>query len=342
MKLTASKATFALAISSTLALTACGGGDDDSSASTKGSTTLTASSITLVNSKDVAAQAYSASAGMNSQVVSGSSLVTTVSTDNATNGLLDAALNRVHAALKNLPATPVSGGNTTETVSCSGGGNLTLTVNATNPASFSKGDSSAISATNCAEGATALNGALNITFNSVTGTPSETSAGSGILGMTFNNFTVNDDLTSYSATGDMSLTVNQADLNTTHFTATGDSLKIRTVKGSATTEHSMTGYSYSGSLNSSDEYTYRANFTLNGNVAKPGNAVYVVQTTTDFQQQRGSYPSQGGLTVTADDKSALTLTVVDSTSAQIGIDTNGDGTIDETTTTTWAELAELL
>jgi len=44
----------------------------------------------------------------------------------------------------------------------------------------------------------------------------------------------------------------------------------------------------------------------------------------------------------APDNSSVTLTVLNPTTVQLAVDKNGDGTIDETTTTTWSELNSLL
>ena len=67
--------------------------------------------------------------------------------------------------------------------------------------------------------------------------------------------------------------------------------------------------------------------------------VFVGETTTDFKQATTAlYPSQGVMTVTAADNSSATLTVIDSGNVSVGLDKNGDGSVDETLTTTWAAL----
>ncbi len=348
MKISFSRPSLAIAVGSALLLTACGGGGSGTTGSTSGpppsdSTTVTAVAINSANSKDVSAQVYYASQGLNNQVVTTPSLVTAVDTSGNSNSLLDTALRQIYFALEHQPASMAVGVTTTETVPCSGGGNATITANVADTSTVISGDRLAVNFGNCVEGMTKIDGTMDMLFNSITGTPSATSVWSAALGLTFSNFTVTESFTGVSntATGDLALTYNQSSLNNASFSGSGNSLRMRILAGTSTTDYTLSAYNYSGSVTPPNLYTYRANFTLSGNFPRLGSTSYVVHTTTDFKQQRGAYPSQGVMTVTASDNSSLKFTVVDPTFVQLGLDKNGDATVDTTISTTWSELNAL-
>jgi hypothetical protein len=56
------------------------------------------------------------------------------------------------------------------------------------------------------------------------------------------------------------------------------------------------------------------------------------------QQAADAYPSQGQLLITGASGSTLLVTALNSTQVQLQVDANGDGTVDSTTTATWASL----
>lgn len=347
MTISTSRATKAILIGATLLLAACGGGGGSTGSAngsgTGSSTPVTGVAITSANSKDVSSQVYSASQGLNNQVTSTPGIVTAVSTSGNGSGLLDAALQQLYLALEHQSASLPVSVTATDTASCSGGGSVTFTATAANSSTVSAGDQVTINTSNCVEGTVKMNGSLHMVFNSITGTPSMTSAWSAALGLTFTGFSVTENFTgaSNTATGDLALTYNQSGLNNASFSGSGNSLQMHIVNGASTTDYTLTSYNYSGSVTPANLYTYRANFTVNGNFPRLGNATYVVHTTTDFKQQRGSYPSQGVMTVTAGDNSSLKFTVVNTNTVQLGLDKSSDGVIEETITTTWSELDSL-
>ena len=343
MKPEFSKTLLALAVSSSALLAAGGGGgggDNSSSLTTGGS--VTAASITASNSKNVGAQAYSGTDALNSQVGSGSALVTGVSTSTGSNGLLNAALQQLYLAVGNAGPTLVTGVSVTETVPCSGGGTVQFTINTASTEQFSAGDTISVTGGNCVEDGAKLNGTLNMVFNSISGTPTPTAAWSASIGMTFINFSVEAGGISSTANGDSMLNYSQTSAASASLSATGNSLQMRTVQGTSTIDRTLSAYNYSASVNASNQYTYRADFTLQGNLGTLGNAAFTVKTITDFKQVPGSFPTAGALIATAADKSSLTLTVKDGTSVQIDVDKDGNGTVDSTSTATWTELSGLL
>ena len=344
MKPDFSKTFLVLAVGSSALISACGGGGggSGSGSASVGQGGVAASSITSSNAKEVGAQAYASADALNSQVGSGSGLVVGVSTETAGASLLDAALQQLYLAAAHRSTNVAVGVTLTETVPCDGGGTASITVNAANPDQLSKGDTISVTGNNCREDGVTMNGTMNVVINSLSGDPSESAAWSGSFGFTFVNFSVNAGGTVNTANGDFTLSYNQTSFNAASFSASGNSLKMRTTKGTSSSDRTLSAYSYSGSVNSANVYTYRANFTLSGTFGTLGNVSYTVKTTTDFRQTPGAFPTAGALVVTASDKSTLTMTVTNGTSVQLAVDRNGDGTVDSTSTATWTELNGLI
>ena len=345
MKLSSKKSLLGSAIASSMLLAACGGGGDSGNSGSTASTfsnTQIAPSITVSNAKDVGAQAYSGADELSSQVSTGSGLLTGVSTTTDNSSLIDTTLRQLHLAFDKPVPNLAVGVSASNTESCSGGGTVSISYNIANTSNLSAGDTISMTSNNCVENGAKVNGTLKFVVNSFNGTFSENSAWNASFGIIYSNFSIEAGGMADTANGDLTLTYNQTSLNVNSFSASGKSLQVRNVKGSSITNRTITNYTYSGSLNSSGTYTYRTNFTLSGNLGKLGNASYTVKTITDFTQQADSFPSSGALLVIAPDNSSVTLTVLNPTTVQLAVDKNGDGTIDETTTTTWSELNSLL
>jgi hypothetical protein len=185
---------------------------------------------------------------------------------------------------------------------------------------------------------TTLNGALALTFKAVNGMPTSPSAWSATLGATFTGFSETRGTQTSTANGDMAVTITQAGAMDMTISATGNTLRMGTTQNGVSTEITMKNYRYSGSVKDGIA-SYGVNFSMRGNLPKLRTVDYSVKTATDFKQTATAlYPSQGVMTVTAADKSSTTLTVIDSGNVSVGVDKNGDGTVDETITTTWAAL----
>lgn len=332
-----SKTTLSLAIGASLLLAACGGGGGSNESATPAVSTA---AINSANSQDVGARAYSVSASLNSQVGNSSSLVGGVSVSTASGGLIDLSLQQLYFALNAVPATPalVAGVATNRTVACPRGGSAALAINLANTAHLSAGDSIAITASNCQMDAAKLNGGFTVIFESISGTPGATSVWNATLGMAFNGFTAVTGADTVSATGDMNMKLTQASAQDVSISATGNSLTIGGNTNGTSAEATLKNYSYAGAVKSRVT-TFSANYSLSGSLPKLGTVAYTVKTSTEFKKLAGAaFPSQGVMTVTAADKTAATLTVIDGNNISVGIDKNGDGVIDETVATTWAAL----
>lgn len=140
----------ALTVSSAFLLAACGCGGGDAPAA---SSTQAASTVTVANANDVAAQGYASSNAINNQVSGGSSLVTGVSVETKATGLIDASVKHLYRALSAKPTNMVVGvSGTLDPEPCTGGGTITVAYNVADVDTLSNGDTLTITSNNCVEG----------------------------------------------------------------------------------------------------------------------------------------------------------------------------------------------
>lgn len=315
-------------------LTGCGGGGGDggmaAGSADSGSTALPNSSINAANSTVVASQALTASSVLNSQ------------SNGSSTGLANTSVKQLNKALGIAAFINRAAGMThTLTINCPQGGTATITLKAASTQQVSSGDSVLVSADSCIDGTDTANGTINIDFTNVTGRPSSTSAWNGTMNVSFTDFTFDDGTASNTANGGLTLLYDQTAARTATFSLTGDTLRLSTTENGTVTERALSGFNTSGSVNG-DLFTYRTDFTFSGDLPQLGQSPYTVDTLTDFTQQESSNPSQGTLMVTASDGSSLTLTTLDTTNVNIALDSNGDGTAEQTTTTTWSALTDAI
>lgn len=303
MKLHSSRWPAAIACGSALLLTACGGsGDPD-----------TTSSFSPTSSNAASAKAI---------------------------GLADASLKQLDNVLKLAVLSRATGLSNTLTFTCENGGSATIVLTAANARQVSRGDNASISANNCVDGSDTANGAISLSFDNVIGTPSSTSAWSAAMTVTFTNFSFDEGDEANTANGALTLVYDQVAARNASFSLTGNEVQLLSVDDGEITDRRLAGFATSGSRNG-EVLTYRTAFILSGeDLPRLGDGPYTVATPTDFVQQEGSNPNQGVLTVTASDSSSLTLTAIDEENVSLGLDDNGDGTADLSTTTTWDNLED--
>lgn len=255
-------------------------------------------------------------------------------------GLADASIKQLDNVLKLAVLSRATGLSNTLTFTCENGGTATIVLTAANARQVSRGDNASISANNCVDGSDTANGAINLSFDNVVGKPSSTSAWSGAMTVTFTNFSFDEGDEANTANGALTLVYDQVAARNASFSLTGNEVQLLSVEEGEITDRRLTGFATSGSVNG-EVLTYRTAFTLSGeDLPRLGDGPYVVATTTDFVQQEDSNPTQGVLTVTASDRSSLTLTAIDDENVSLGLDDNGDGTADLSTTTTWDNLED--
>lgn len=344
MKTHIMKASSAVAFVSALLLSACGGGGGGGEGAAAPAPAQAPSTVTSANAIDVAANAYAAAGVINGEATGGPVLIastsTNVSSGTASKGIIDVTLKQIYKVVDAKSSGSLQINETTaQQYACTTSGTVTYSVTAAASGAVSNGDSITMTAANCVEGTVVMNGTFKVEFVAVSGTPSATSPWSATLKSTYTDFSVSDGTDGVSISGDMTMNINQVSPTNISYSVSGSSFVVTSTSGGITTTENLSGFSFSGSY-INDEYTSTSEFTMTGTFPNLGTVSYVVTINTPFKQMASdSYPYQGLMTVTATDKSSVRLNVIDNTSVQIQIDKDGDGMYEETTTTTWAELA---
>lgn len=226
---------------------------------------------------------------------------------------------------------------TTTTRVCAGGGSVTTDTNDVDPVGPSTGDSLKVTFSNCVEGGRTLNGTVNSTVVTLTGTP-----GSGAFTL---NTTRATDLTIATAAGATIKSKATSSVN-----EASDGVKTtRNVKGNSAVD--VTGTATSSSTQDYDiasttdaaTNTFTQTASLKSTSTTGGG--HEVATPTPISGTIGSAPSAGIITIkhTAADGSIslIKATIQTDGTVLVETDSNGDGVIDTTTTRSWFGLIGL-
>ncbi|MDR7267598.1 hypothetical protein J2X20_000227 [Pelomonas saccharophila] len=234
----------------------------------------------------------------------------------------------------------LTGAEVRETVPCSQGGSLAVTVtDVNNNGNFDLGDSLSLDAQSCKEDGDVMNGRISLSVQALTGVY-DSSNYSATLAMTLTAFNVTTGSDMAQGDGTITLTVSQTPAGvgevvlatsrlvlsgraggqnfTTTLTDTKLTLRIETVNGSP-----RTSISYNSSLAGSGFDNKQVLITT----PQP-----LVITGSD------TYPSSGYLLVQGNASSALRITAVNRTQARLELDAQGDGAYETQVLKTWAEL----
>lgn len=329
-------------ISSFLLLSGCGGGGGGGSS---GNDDPPSSTITSANADSVAAGIYSSSYALNGQAADGSGLLTGVAVQTPEKiSFIDTLIENMYRGLKVKPANTVIGVSGSFTESCAGGGRVAISYNVADENTIpSNGDVITFNYKNCVEDGAKANGTVRMAFSNLTGTPDEFSAWGATIKFTFTNLSFSYDGFTDKLHGDMTLGFSQTGTGASSYSASGNSLLISVAFDGKTQSLTLSSYDYDGSITETELASYRSDFTVSGNMPGIGsNVAYVAKTLTDFKQQGSSNPHQGVMTIKATDGTSLKMTVLNTTQVQLELDTNADGTVDETRTLLWDDLLALM
>ena len=326
--------TFLLALASTLALSACGGGSDGgSSAGTLQTSTL--SPITAASSNRVASNAYSASASISGASSSLTDVLTGVSIGGAKVSTVSPVLGLVKHVLGQGAPGLLTGVSYSE--SCSGGGTVSVSANLSNPQTISNGDSMTMTATNCVEVGSTLNGAMSITFSNISGDLVNSSTWAATFDARFDGFSVSSGTETDTLNGDMKIAFTQQSAISNSLTLSGKFLQMKEQQAGATVAtRTLSDYSLTGSTFGST-VTSAASFAISGNTSALGQFAYVVKTTQPFVSYSSAMPATGSLIVSGAG-SSVTLTALGANGVRLDYSAKGDGVITQTTILGWGEL----
>jgi hypothetical protein len=221
---------------------------------------------------------------------------------------------------------------------CPEGGSMTISgeiadpVNPLDPLTLTPGDSFNILYQMCNDGFAIIDGNLSYEVNVFNG---ELASGLYTLTMTatFTDFQVATDADELVSNGDVTVRIDSRQFPYLEAEVSGNSLTI----DGTTSAVIITAFS---SLHAQDTgqapfpYTQSSYGTLNSTLLS---GIVSYATPVEFEGSDTGYPSLGEFLVTGSNSSSR-LTAIDNVNVRIDIDTDGNGTIDETINTTWAEL----
>lgn len=327
-------------LGSSLLLSGCGGGGGG------GDDPRPSSTLTSANADDVAAGMLATSDFLNSEASTGGDLVTgaAVLPIQKTN-VMDATIQHLYRAFEAKPSYTVTGvsGEKIEPCEVSGSYTIFFDVADTNADTPSNGDVVTLTYKNCVEGdGTKINGSVRTAFSNITGTPGTTTAWSATTKLTFTSFSLNYGDGTDELHGDMTLTYSQTGSGEMSYSASGNSFRFSSDYDDTAYFFVLSSYDFDGAVSAGNLYTYSSDFKVSGDIPDLGNNVaYTTKTLTEFERQDFDNPHQGVMTVTATDSTSLKITVLSATQVQLELDTNADGTIDETKILLWDELLAL-
>jgi hypothetical protein len=315
-------------------LSACGGGSSDnaSAAPTTGAQSV---AITSVNQTSVARATVNAAFSLGLvQNESPSGGTSAAASSGATSRMIQRVLDKAVAQRRGIAtASAHPAAITSSTAPCDISGSIATSVNdADNSGQLSAGDVITATFQQC-EDSTALtiNGTLTITL---TGTPASTQfAGNAV----FQNVVASYTGVTYTINGNTAISETDTDtLSSSTFTVGAAGLTVATA---------ATGYAdsitFDAGLVAASSFIAGTNtLTLTGSFVSQsiGGRVTIATPHGLVQQAADAYPSQGQLLITGASGSTLLVTALNSTQVQLQVDANGDGTVDSTTTATWASL----
>ena len=311
-------------LGASLVIAACGGGDG-----TFGESPSASFPITSANGEDVVRVSWEAA--------NGSGAFTDVGAGAGLSGSVPGAQEAAVGALgpedivvdivSLLPIPPQSFG-------CAGGtGTVTLSGNVADPSTLSRDDTFSIVYDQCDDGAgTVTDGAVNMTIVEFSG---------DLFLATFlvtadtiaDNLSLTTDGQTVMGSGDATITIDTTQVPFVSTGVSGSSL----VQTTDTSTGSLTNYAsdltYDGNQVPA-EFTMHTSGTIDS-TELPGAVTYTTEVT--FTGYEGSYPHTGTLLVEGENSSAR-LIVIDAENVRIEIDSDGDGTADDTIDTTWDAL----
>jgi hypothetical protein len=234
-------------------------------------------------------------------------------------------------------ATPTLAGATTPTtISCSGGGNLLVTVNdANNNNTFDGGDSLSVTANSCVESGVTVGGSFSA---SLTSNPSGDPTGCvyGIaLAFTFQSFTATDSGGVATANGQLTLSSTRTACSTGTDSIGASTFSESFTAAGATRSRSLIGYSATVAFTPTQSTTTLAG-TLTSTALNGGSLTITTPTPFVRAYNTEAFPHAGVGVATGANGGKVTVTALSSTTVRVDLDANGDGTPEATVTKPWS------
>lgn len=323
------------AVGCALVLSACGGGGGGGGTA---STPVQASSLSTIAAADapkVASSGYAAGALISQSSTSLTGVVTGVSIAAPGVGAVSPVLGLVKQAYGSNAAGLLTG--VTISDSCAGGGTVTIDATLRNQNTLSNGDTLTMTAFNCTEDGSTMNGNLSITVSGVSGDVINSTSGAVTLDARFNNFSIATGSTADTLNGDMKIGIAAMSSVDATFAITGASLLATEQRSGATVAtRTLSAYSVNGSVHGST-VSAAADFSVSGNTNGLGQFAYTVKNLQPFVTTTTGTPTAGSLIVNGAG-SSVTATVV-SNGVRVDYSARGDGVVTQTSTLSWSDFS---
>jgi len=313
-------------------ITGCGGGGGGSSSS---SPTLV---ITEVNAQAVASGViqsvdamFQLSSATGDQVTPSAAGAATAGRASAVRRVLS-RLSRSH--VQSLGVQPLVAVDPV-TEPCDVSGFVTLSGNLANPGTLSNGDRITASFDQCQDvDPFLLDGGLELLVRAVQGNPLIDDVYLLTVDLTFTNLNVTDGTENFTADGDCTLTLDSLDFPLSRSRIAGRLLALSSSEGAYT----LSDFDQSLDVDATvlpETYVAETLGALASDVLG-GRVNYL--TVAPVLAVSDSDPDAGKILVTGADGTTVRIVIVDSTSVQLQIDVDGNGSVDSTQNTTWSAL----
>lgn len=318
------------AIGCLVALSACGGGGGSGSTSTPVQTSAL-STITAADAPKAASNGYAASTAI-SQSSSLTGAVTGVTIAPAGVGVVTPVLDLVKHAVSQDGAKLLTG--VTVSNACTGGGSMTIDATLHNQSTLSNGDTLSVTAKDCVEDGSTMNGTVSISVSGVSGDVINGSTGAVTLDMRFSGLNVATGSTTEVLGGDMKIALNATSETDLALTISGNSLQVTEQHaGTTVATRKLTAYTMTGGLHGTT-VTAAVNFAVSGNASGLGQFAYTVQSLQPFVSTTMSDVPTAGSFIVNGAASSVTATIVP-TGVRLDYSAKGDGVITQTSTVSW-------
>jgi hypothetical protein len=321
------------AVGCVLVLSACGGGGGSSGTGTPPGPTSTLSTITAADASKVASNGYAAGYVLSQSSTSLTDVVTGVSVAPPGVGAVAPVLDLVKQAYGRQGGTLLTGVTVSE--SCSGGGTVSIDATLRSQNTLSNGDTLTMTAFNCLESGTTMNGALSITVSGVSGDVINSTTGAVTLDTRFNNFKVASGSTANTLNGDMKIGLTATSATDATVAISGASLVATEQRSGATVATwTLTAYSVAVGVHGAT-VSSAANFSVAGNANGLGQFAYTIKNLQPFVGTTTGMPTAGSLIVNGAG-SSVTATVVPN-GVRVDYSAKGDGVVTQTSTLSWSD-----
>jgi len=321
------------AVGCVLVLSACGGGGGSGGAGSAPVQASALSSIAAADAPKVASNGYAAGTVISQSSTSLTGVVTGVTVAPPGVGAVSPVLGLVKQAYERNGAGLMTG--VTISDSCAGGGTVTIDATLHNQNTLSDGDTLTMTAFNCTEDGSTMNGKLSISVSGVSGDVINSTTGAVTLDARFNDFSIATGSTADTLNGDMKISLTATSGVDATFAISGASLLATEQRSGATVAtRTLTAYSVNGNVHGSTVST-AASFSVAGNANGLGQFSYTVKSLQPFVTTTTGVPTAGSLIVNGAG-SSVTATVV-ANGVRVDYSAKGDGVVTQTSTPSWSD-----